>query len=355
MGRRQCGRRLEPGEKLPGISNEMTTQTGKEAQMPIRHTVRRGDSLWALACQYLGSGAKYPQIYDYHNKEVARMGRHPRIFPIKDPDLIYVSQIIMIPTGARTSPSGTGTKPQGGKLPLPVNLKVEYAIGRDTPKIRYVEPALDYTIVTDMSGKIAIEIMSADRYRHSLELLMSKDPVQVKQKLGEIYDPVLRHLSARPEMVYESGRVKIQAATQANMGPYTVIVEADAPNHLTGRLTSLPVAGTVEVNGRKYKYSAELVFKVEVFWHPRPTGRPEEIIKVPVNVNAPAAQPYSDWTLIGKEAGVFIVKVTIATALAIAFISGLPEAMATQMSRISAPLIYGIDPHDLRYRMRNEA
>jgi hypothetical protein len=164
--------------------------------------------------------------------------------------------------------------------PLPINLKVEYTIGRDTPQIRYVVPGLDYTITTEMTGKIAVEIMSADRHRHSLELLMSKDPVQVKQKLGEIYDPVVCNLTAKPEMVYESGRVKIQAATQADMGPYTVIVETDAPNHMIGRLTSLPVTGTMEIDGREYKYSAELEFKVEVALHPRHTGKQGEPAKV---------------------------------------------------------------------------
>jgi len=206
--------------------------------------------------------------------------QHPGWIEILNYDL-DVSQIIMIPTGAKTSsaPARTGTKAEGGRPPLPVNLKVEYTIGRDTPQIRYIEPSVDYTILTEMTGKFAVEIMSADRYRHSLELLMSKNPIQAKQKLGEIYDPALCNLTARPEMIYESGKVRIQAAAQASMGPYTIIVETDAPNHMVGRFTSLPVAGTMEVNGREYKYSAELEFKVEVTLHPRPTGRPGEPAK----------------------------------------------------------------------------
>ncbi len=52
---------------------------------------------------------------------------------------------------------------------------------------------------------------------------------------------------------------------------------------MIGRLTSLPVTSTMEVDGRQYKYSAELEFKVEVTLHPRPKGRPE----MPINVTSP--------------------------------------------------------------------
>ncbi len=61
--------------------------------MALRLTVARGDSLWGLANRYLGSGDRYPQIFEFHNREAARFG----LPPIKDKDLIYVGQTILMP------------------------------------------------------------------------------------------------------------------------------------------------------------------------------------------------------------------------------------------------------------------
>jgi LysM repeat protein len=317
--------------------------------MSIRHTVRRGDSLWALANQYLGSGTKFPQIYDHHNQEVARVGYSRRLFPIEDPNLIYVSQIIIIPGREQTkrtqsAPPAAGTKTEGGNLPLPVNLRVEYTLGRDTPPVRYVEPGIDYTITAEMSGKIAVELLSADRYRHSLELLMSKDPTQVKQKLGEIYDPVLRNLTARPEMIYESGQVKIQTAAQADMGPYSVTVEADAPNHLTGRLTSMPVSHTVDVDGSRYKYSAELEFKVEVTLYSRPSDNIKKTVKVlpPQPKEDLAAYP-KDKAIGWQEITTMVTWTIIGTAMILLGCRQLP--MASRTTSI-IPFRHNIYPND---------
>ncbi|MFZ1983848.1 MAG: LysM peptidoglycan-binding domain-containing protein, partial [Desulfatitalea sp.] len=63
----------------------------------IRHVVRRGDSLWGLAGQYLGSGKRWPEIDKYHN-EFALGGKDPQLLPIKDPNLIFVGQVIFIPS-----------------------------------------------------------------------------------------------------------------------------------------------------------------------------------------------------------------------------------------------------------------
>jgi nucleoid-associated protein YgaU len=49
------------------------------------YTIQKGDTLWAIAKQYLGNGNKYHVIFEA-NREV-----------IKDPDLIYPGQKIRIP------------------------------------------------------------------------------------------------------------------------------------------------------------------------------------------------------------------------------------------------------------------
>ena len=51
------------------------------------YTVEKGDSLWRIAAKELGSGSKWTEIYEA-NKET-----------IRDPNLIYVGQVLTIPDG----------------------------------------------------------------------------------------------------------------------------------------------------------------------------------------------------------------------------------------------------------------
>lgn len=207
-----------------------------------------------------------------------------------------------------------------------------------------------------MSGKIAIEMSSPDRYRHSLELLMSKDQLEAKQKLHDAYDPALRALTAKPEMVFESGHVKIKApiAAQANLGPYAIEMQAETPNHMSGSLKPSAINGTVEAGGRQYKYEAEIELKADVLWHPKPRGKVNEPVRVTVPKPKEDIAEFSsrngiNWNKVGKDVGNFVVKVTIATGLAIVTVAKLPQALAAQMSRISMPLVYGIDLNDPMY------
>ena len=74
----------------------------------IRHKVIEGDSLWRLGHRYLGSGTRWPLIFDFHNAEVARLGAHSQLMPIEDGTLIYVGQTIMVPARRKQIPAGTG-------------------------------------------------------------------------------------------------------------------------------------------------------------------------------------------------------------------------------------------------------
>jgi len=49
------------------------------------YTVKRGDTLWAIAKRYFGSGLRYPAIYE-DNRE-----------SIHDPDLIHPKQEVKVP------------------------------------------------------------------------------------------------------------------------------------------------------------------------------------------------------------------------------------------------------------------
>ena len=49
------------------------------------YTVKRGDTLWAIARRYYGSGSKYPKIFNANRNK------------IRNPNLIYPGQVFVIP------------------------------------------------------------------------------------------------------------------------------------------------------------------------------------------------------------------------------------------------------------------
>jgi hypothetical protein len=317
--------------------------------MPIRLTVRRGDSLWSLACRYLGSGDRYPQIYDFHNQEAARYG----LRPIEKPNLIFVGQTILIPPRPKLPKPGSGTKAEGSHWPIPLILKVTYTIGRDTPPIIYTASYGDYTITTELIGEIGIENKTPGhfKYVHNYELAMSKDSMQAKQTLRDTTDPALVALTAKPEMVFdlESGVVKIKApiAAKANLGPYAVKVNIETPVHYSGSLKPQTVSGTLELGRRSYKYSADIEFKVDVIWHQRPQSRPETVKEL-----APQKEVYenptghmSRWDRTVTEKGVVVAVVSLVLYAAYKAV----ELFTTKgMARpiIMSPMIHEINRHN---------
>lgn len=69
------------------IVSESAKQIVKEVEKEeeINYVVKRGDTLWDIASQYLGGGTHYPQIAQENN--------------ISNPDLIYPGQVFKITTG----------------------------------------------------------------------------------------------------------------------------------------------------------------------------------------------------------------------------------------------------------------
>jgi hypothetical protein len=245
--------------------------------MPIRQCIQKGDSLWSLAGRYLGSGTRYPQITAFHNQEAARCGlRH-----IDNENLIFVGETILIPPRKKFPEPGNGTKAAGDQLPIPLSQKVTYSIGRDTPPVIYVASYGEYSIKAEMIGKISIENKTPGhlKYVQNYELFMSKDSMQAKQKLYKDHDPALAALTAKPELVFESGRVKIKAPIEAkaHLGAHTIEVKAVTPVQMSGSLKPPTIKGDLEMGRSRYGYSADIEFKVDVFWHQRPRGGPEPV------------------------------------------------------------------------------
>ena len=224
---------------------------------------------------------------------------------------------VRLPPYSKKSAGGNGTRDKGDKLARPLDLKITYKIGRDTAPIQYIGNGLDFTIKTEVSGEISLEIVTDYKQRHSLELVASKNPLEIKQKLHQAYDPALTALMAEPEMVFESGKVEFKApiVTEANAGPYTIKVQADAPNHMTGTLKPPTLNGNIMVKGTRYKYGADLELKTEVIWHPSPKGVNETPVRVTEihreKVVRESSKNSIDWSKVGKHADETIAVVTI--------------------------------------------
>jgi hypothetical protein len=242
--------------------------------MGIRHMVRRGDSLWRLAGIYLGNGARYQIIVDYHNQEAARFGRHGGLLPIDDPNLIYVGQTVMVPSREKFPQQGTGKRHEAATTATGLGLKLEYNLEDGKNPIKY-KPLVtrDYTITSQMTGKITIENMTHNGFRHNFEIAMAVDKNELSSKL-EFGDKALAELTkgVEPQFDMATGKLTLKAsiAAHANIGPYTFDAEADAPNHFKATYKPQPISAIVEKGRRRYKYSAEIAFKVDVTLHPSP-------------------------------------------------------------------------------------
>jgi len=282
-----------------------------------------------------------------------KLGQQRRCFPIKDPNLIYVGQTVLVPLRTKNMAEGTGTKTEGGKDAVPIDLKVEYTIGKDTPPLVYTLPAPDFTATTEMTGKIAIELLSPDRYNHNLELAFGKDPTQIKSKLKEVYNPAVAALIAKPEMDYVSGRLKIKAplAAKHDAGIFEIEMQSDTPMHMSGTLKIKPFSGKVMAGSRECKFDAAIELKAEIDWHPIPRKGPgtEKVRKpAPSDRQLVTGSDESNWRQMFQKADDVIANVAIillGIALAVSGAGRAPLKQTTSMT----PLMPGADPNNPGY------
>ncbi len=321
----------------------------------MRKTARRGDSLWSLANRYLGSGTRYQEIVDAHNKEAARFGQHSPFIPITDPNLIYVGQTIIIPSRTKRPQHGNGKKQEANQTAEGLRAKVEFETANDSKTWHYKTATPNYTIEASMTAKIGIENLSRDRYQYNFDLVLSKNKIEIDQKLSDFHSKAFKDLTDGVKMTYESGQVTIKApiATHANVGPYTFDVRADAPNHFAGSVKFEPLKGIVENKERKFAYTADVEFKIAVTVHPTPKMAPEPI-EIPSKQKAPfkaKTKNQIDWAQVAKNTEDFLVKLTISVLGTLAFQARMAAAMGTTTSTI--PMIHRIDLNDPRLGSQN--
>jgi hypothetical protein len=215
---------------------------------------------------------------------------------------------------------------------------VVYKIEEGQSQYKHVLPHC--TLEAKLSGTIAIENMTHGRYRHNLELALSKDAPAVKQKLGQFSDHAFRDLTKGVELGFQNGRVTIKAPIMyhAGIGPYTVKVESESPMKLKGSLKPETISTTVDVEGRKYKYTADIAFDVTVTLHPTSPKVAPETVKVVV----PEKEPARGGSKIGSNDDVtFAVFITLLLLSTVAWHWRMAGAMSGTTS--IGPFLHHID------------
>lgn len=121
------------------IKTTTTVQKQVETASVVNYVVKKGDTLWAIAKKYLGSGTKYPQIASENN--------------IKNPNLIYPGQVFKITTGGTATQTVTETKETTKKVSDPKLITA--TIGAKTKSIM-LQFLSESAIITLIGGVVGI-------------------------------------------------------------------------------------------------------------------------------------------------------------------------------------------------------
>jgi len=86
---RDYGTKTAVVETAPNTGRQMVTveQEREEITAPAAktYTVKKGDSLWAIASKYYGKGAEYSKIFNANTDQIS------------NPNLIYPGQVLVLP------------------------------------------------------------------------------------------------------------------------------------------------------------------------------------------------------------------------------------------------------------------
>ena len=104
------------GRLYPGWTLQLPADAAPSGERPARHVVERGESLWLIADELLGSGSRYGEIMADNKGDLQPDGRR-----LADPDLILPGWVLTVPGESDAAPrAGQGSdRPEHGPAGTP--------------------------------------------------------------------------------------------------------------------------------------------------------------------------------------------------------------------------------------------
>lgn len=243
------------------------------------YVVKEGDTLWGLSQQFLGNPFEWPRLYAYNNRPdvIRRTGKG-----IKNPDLIYIGQKLMLPI------LPGGSKPKGGFRPNPAppqppklddlvaRTKVPFAIKYkldDLPVIKSATPGFDATI--KLSGSVVIKLAQKVPLTYvtnrSLEWTYKS---QTDDTLSQLLSESYVSLDKKNVITFRCNMVSKSTTPNAPSTSIGVAVASDKPVPvLRGEIRYPKLSG--HINGHAYTaMDVKVVIEIEPK-EPTVTRRPE--------------------------------------------------------------------------------
>ncbi len=295
------------------------------------YIVKEGDTLWGLSKKFLGNPFEWPRLYAFNNRpNVVRITGKG----IKNPDLIYVGQKLMIPVvpgvpepkpGFRPQPTSVkqnNLKERTNKTLVPFTVKYKLD---DLPVIKSMTPGFDATI--KLAGNVVIKLaeMVPLSYvtNHGMEMIFKSETDQVlSQLLSETYVS----LDANNKITYRCNMVAKSTSPNAPSTSIGISVASDKPVPVIRGEIRFPKL-TGYMNNHEYvAMNVKVVIEIEpkgqqkqVTKRPQPGFRPELVPSTPTVTND-AVQEGLKWGFITG------VSLLIGTIVADFFSGGLSLA-----------------------------
>lgn len=259
------------------------------------YIVKEGDTLWGLSGRFLGNPYEWPRMYAYNNRPdiVRRTGKG-----IKDPDLIFRGQKLMLPVAPGAPKNKPGFRPHQvppkpkTKTPSPEKTLVPFAIQYqldDLPIIKSMTPGFEATI--KLSGSVVIKLaemvpLSYVTNRGMEMTFKSKTDQVLSQLLSETYVS----LEAGNKITYRCNMVTKSHSPNAPSTTIGIEIASDKPVPvLRGEIRFPRLAGYLD-NNEFVAMDVTAVIEIEpkgpvVTQRPEPGFRPDPVTSTPTISN----------------------------------------------------------------------